>query len=234
MGINLLTPIICAVLLSVSYLIRPTTPEHFKGSAYECGFIPTEGQTYSPFTITFFVVGILFLLFDLELLFMLPLALTRPATDLGSHLGALVFFGFLAFSLSYEIGLGVILSFNNLRMLSSLALVFLVLGVAYLTLADRKGIASLQRRVGPNAVGSWGLLQPFADALKLLTKELIYLDQIISGLSQLLPLVTLSAGLAGYGVIPFGVDTVLLDLSLQVLVTLGLIGLALHGMLYMS
>ena len=88
-------------------------------------------------------------------------------------------------------------------MLSPLAILAVVLGVAYLTLADRKGIATLQRRVGPNAVGIWGTLQPFADALKLLTKELVYLDQMISGLSQILPLVTLSCSLANYATLPF-------------------------------
>lgn len=56
--------------------MRPLIPESLKGAAYECGFIPTEGQTYSPFAVTFFVVGVLFLLFDLELLFMFPLVST--------------------------------------------------------------------------------------------------------------------------------------------------------------
>ena len=79
----------------------------------------------------------------------------------------------------------------------------MVLGVAYLTLADRKGMAILQRRIGPNAVGVWGALQPFADALKLLSKELVYLDQMVSGLSQALPLVTLSCSLANYATLPF-------------------------------
>ena len=120
------------------------------------------------------------------------------------------------------------------RMLSSLAVLAVVLGVAYITLADRKGMAILQRRVGPNAVGVWGVLQPFADALKLLTKELVYVDQMVSGLSQVLPAVTLSCSLANYAVLPFGQAVVLLDTPLQVLVTLALMGLALHGILYIA
>lgn len=119
-------------------------------------------------------------------------------------------------------------------MVVSAAILFMVLGVAYLTLADRKGMACLQRRVGPNAVGVWGTLQPFADALKLLTKELVYLDQMISGLSQALPIVTLSCRLANYATLPLLPMGVILDTPLQVMSTLALIGLALHGILYVA
>lgn len=119
-------------------------------------------------------------------------------------------------------------------MLVSLSIVFIILAVAYLTLADRKGIALLQRRVGPNSVGVWGLLQPFADALKLLTKELVYPDQILSGLSQALPALTLSCSLAGYVPLPFYPTVAVLDFALQILVTLSLMGIALHGVLYIA
>lgn len=74
-----LAPVICVALLCGSYFIRPFILEILKGPAYECGFVPTEGQTFSPFTISFFVVGVLFLLFDLELLFVFPLALASGA-----------------------------------------------------------------------------------------------------------------------------------------------------------
>lgn len=77
-------------------------------------------------------------------------------------------------------------------------------------------------------------MQPFADALKLLAKELVYVDQMVSGLSQILPAVTLSCGLANYAVLPLGQMVVLLDTPLQLVVTLALIGLALHGILYMA
>lgn len=71
-----LAPGVCLALLLGSYVIRPLAFEVLKGSTYECGFIPVEGQTYSPFTVTFFVVGLLFLLFDLELLFIFPLVIS--------------------------------------------------------------------------------------------------------------------------------------------------------------
>jgi len=49
----------------------------------------------------------------------------------------------------------------------------LLIAIAFFTLAERKGMAAIQRRLGPNIVGVWGLLQPFADGLKLIVKEII-------------------------------------------------------------
>jgi len=54
-----------------------------------------------------------------------------------------------------------------------LFIISILLCVAFFTLAERKGMASIQRRIGPNIVGIWGVLQPFADALKLLVKEIV-------------------------------------------------------------
>lgn len=113
MGILILTPIVAAALLTVSYFIRPNVPGGVKGSAYECGFIPTEGQTHSPFTVSFFIVGILFLLFDLELLLMLPLLIAPSSQTHWESLGALLFFAFLTLSLAYEIGLDVVALFTS-------------------------------------------------------------------------------------------------------------------------
>lgn len=108
-----LTPLICLLLLGGSYLVRALTPEILKGSAYECGFIPTEGQTYSPFTVTFFMVGILFLLFDLELLFILPLPISSDSQITWSYRGRARFFAFLILSLFYELGARVLASFTS-------------------------------------------------------------------------------------------------------------------------
>lgn len=105
MALLFLAPLIATALLLASYLLRELSHEALKGSAYECGFIPTEGQTFSPFAVTFFVVGILFLLFDLELLLMFPLVLAQGGWAL---LGASLFFVFLVLSLAYEIGIDIV------------------------------------------------------------------------------------------------------------------------------
>ena len=77
-----------------------------------------------------------------------------------------------------------------------------LLSVAYVTVAERKTMASMQRRLGPNAVGYYGLLQAFADALKLLLKEYVAPTQANFILFFLGPFITLIFALLGYGVIP--------------------------------
>ena len=83
-----------------------------------------------------------------------------------------------------------------------LVLVPSLLAVAYVTVAERKTMASMQRRLGPNAVGYLGLLQAFADALKLLLKEYVALTQGNMTLFFLGPIITLIFSLLGYAVIP--------------------------------
>jgi NADH-ubiquinone oxidoreductase chain 1 len=83
-----------------------------------------------------------------------------------------------------------------------LVLVPSLLAVAYVTVAERKTMASMQRRLGPNAVGYLGLLQAFADALKLLLKEYVALTQANMTLFFLGPVITLIFSLLGYAVIP--------------------------------
>src|SRR5881628_2539972 len=85
-----------------------------------------------------------------------------------------------------------------------LVLVPVLLGVAYVTVAERKTMASMQRRLGPNIVGYYGLLQAFADALKLLLKEYVAPTQANMVLFFLGPVITLIFALLGYGVIPYG------------------------------
>src|SRR5271169_7228557 len=75
--------------------------------------------------------------------------------------------------------------------------------VAFVTIAERKTMASMQRRLGPNIVGYYGLLQAFADALKLLLKEYISPTQANIILFFLGPVITLVFSLLGYVVIPF-------------------------------
>lgn len=83
-----------------------------------------------------------------------------------------------------------------------LVIVPALLSVAYVTVAERKTMASMQRRLGPNAVGYYGLLQAFADALKLLLKEYVAPTQANIVLFFLGPVITLIFALLGYGVIP--------------------------------
>lgn len=78
-----------------------------------------------------------------------------------------------------------------------------LLAVAYVTVAERKTMASMQRRLGPNVVGYMGLLQAFADALKLLLKEYVAPTQANMILFFLGPVITLVFALLGYVVVPY-------------------------------
>jgi len=106
-----------------------------------------------------------------------------------------------------------------------------LLSVAFVTVAERKTMASMQRRLGPNIVGYYGLLQAFADALKLLLKEYISPTQANLVLFFLGPIITLIFSLLGYGVIPFGPGLTLNDLNLGILYMLAVSSLSTYGIL---
>ncbi|RYE16070.1 MAG: NADH-quinone oxidoreductase subunit H [Rickettsiales bacterium] len=106
-----------------------------------------------------------------------------------------------------------------------------LLTVAYVTVAERKTMASMQRRLGPNSVGYYGLLQAFADALKLLLKEYVAPTQSNLGLFFLGPIITLVFSLLGYAVVPFGPGVAIFDFSLGILYMLAVSSLATYGIL---
>ena len=107
-----------------------------------------------------------------------------------------------------------------------------LLSVAFMTIIERKQLAAHQRRVGPNTVGYYGILQPFSDALKLIVKETIIPSQSNKVLFYLAPVSTLVFSLLGWGIIPFGQGLTLSDFPLGILYTLALSSLGVYGVLF--
>ena len=112
-----------------------------------------------------------------------------------------------------------------------LVIVPALLTVAFVTIAERKTMASMQRRLGPNIVGYYGLLQAFADALKLLLKEYVGPTQANLILFFLGPIITLIFSLLGYAVIPYGPGLTIADLNLGILYMLAVSSLSTYGIL---
>jgi len=106
-----------------------------------------------------------------------------------------------------------------------------LLVVPFTTIAERKTMASMQRRLGPNIVGYYGLLQAFADALKLILKEYVVPTQSNLILFFLGPIITLTFSLLGYAVIPYGPGLSIGDMSLGILYMLAVSSLATYGIL---
>jgi NADH-quinone oxidoreductase subunit H len=107
----------------------------------------------------------------------------------------------------------------------------LLLAVAYLTYAERKVIAAMQLRQGPMVVGPLGLLQPIADAVKLLVKETV----IPSGANKVVfiaaPMITFTLALIGWAVIPFGAGLVISDINVGVLYLFAISSLGVYGII---
>ncbi|HYF60948.1 MAG TPA: NADH-quinone oxidoreductase subunit NuoH [Burkholderiaceae bacterium] len=103
--------------------------------------------------------------------------------------------------------------------------------VAYLTLWERKFIGFIQLRLGPNRVGPAGLLQPIADAIKLLFKEVILPTQASRGLYVLGPIMTIMPALAAWVVIPFGPDRALANINAGLLLLLAITSLEVYGVI---
>jgi NADH-ubiquinone oxidoreductase chain 3 len=101
-------PILAILFLGLNLLLAAHKPDEAKVSAYECGFSPVYGQTRSTFQIQFFIVALLFLIFDLEVLLLYPLALTLYQVSFFGFSVALIFFIVLTIGFILEIGSGAI------------------------------------------------------------------------------------------------------------------------------
>ncbi len=110
-------------------------------------------------------------------------------------------------------------------------LIPLIISVAYLTYAERKVIAAMQLRVGPDVVGPFGLLQPIADALKLLFKEPILPQGADKALFILAPMITFVLAMLGWAVIPVGSEQVIADINVGVLYLLAISSLGVYGII---
>jgi NADH-quinone oxidoreductase subunit H len=110
-------------------------------------------------------------------------------------------------------------------------LIPLILCVAYLTLAERKIIASMQLRKGPNVTGPFGFLQPIADALKLLFKEPILPNKSNTLLFLMAPVTTFTLAMVGWAVIPIGENFVIADINIGVLYLLAISSLGVYGVI---
>jgi NADH-quinone oxidoreductase subunit H len=110
-------------------------------------------------------------------------------------------------------------------------IVFLLIAVAYFTLLERKFIASVQRRKGPNVVGYYGLLQPLADGLKLFVKESVCPSNASIPIFFFAPLLTFTLSLVGWAVVPFGPHHLYAEIDIGLLYIFAVSSLSVYGIL---
>jgi NADH-quinone oxidoreductase subunit H len=107
----------------------------------------------------------------------------------------------------------------------------LLIAVAYFTLAERKILGVIQRRRGPNVIGTFGLLQPLSDGLKLLIKEIIIPSSSNKSLFLLAPIITFCISLMGWAVIPYSKYSTLSELNIGILYILAVSSLGVYGII---
>lgn len=107
----------------------------------------------------------------------------------------------------------------------------LLLGVAYLTWVERKVIGYMQVRIGPNRVGPYGLIQPIADGLKLLLKEVIVPSSSSKGVFIIAPMLAMAPALAVWAVVPFGDGLVLADIDASLLYIMAISSIGVYGII---
>ncbi len=112
-----------------------------------------------------------------------------------------------------------------------LIVVPLLISVAYVTLAERKILGSIQLRKGPNVVGVWGLLQPLSDGLKLFSKETILPSHANITVFLMGPILALTLALIIFAVVPYGSGIVLADVNIGMLYIFGVSSISVYAIL---
>ncbi|MBK6357317.1 MAG: NADH-quinone oxidoreductase subunit NuoH [Betaproteobacteria bacterium] len=107
----------------------------------------------------------------------------------------------------------------------------LMLGVAYLTYFERKVIGYMQVRIGPNRVGPWGLIQPIADGLKLLLKEIIVPTTASKGIFIIAPMLAIAPALAAWAVVPFTDSLVVANIDASLLYIMAITSMGVYGII---
>ena len=156
-------------------------------------------------------------------------ALLQPLVNLGSWLWG----GLAALAVALvgqETAPYVLLTVKTLILIVCIVLP-LMLCVAYLTLWERKLIGWMQVRLGPNRVGPLGLLQPIADGLKLLVKEIIVPTGANRLLFVLAPIMALMPALAAWAVVPFAPEAVLADIDAGLLYIMAITSMGVYGII---
>lgn len=109
--------------------------------------------------------------------------------------------------------------------------IFVLLSVAFLTLVERKVLSGMQRRKGPNVVGFYGILQPFADALKLIIKETVIPGIANKYLFIMAPIFVLTFAIISWAVIPFGEFLIVADLNIGIMYLFAVSSLNVYGII---